>query len=181
MRLPLHPIIIALVVACSILRAQDEDAAVVFLGKQLPRHLHHDDPYAIRDLWIEDVPGTGSFWLGPWVTKIQVNGIVRFYLIQGYDRFYVNAAHPDASLEDLASLSVGTEDFYGPFEGLPSDHFEIPQASLPAGVPSSGRHAEPTDNTLIWVILGTTVVLLAIVCFIVRGLRFQNQAMPKPR
>lgn len=88
-----------------------------FLGKVLPKKLHHSDPHSIRDLFVEDVPGTKSFWLGPWVETVAVNGIARFYKIKGYDRFYVNAAFLDDSQFQFLSRSTGTYEFYGPFKG----------------------------------------------------------------
>lgn len=97
----------------------------VFMGVTLPSALYRGDGYAVRDLYIEDVPGTKSFWLGPWVETVAVNGIPRFYLIKGYDRYYVNAAHPEYSAAQFMSLSSGRELFYGPFEGKPADRFDL--------------------------------------------------------
>lgn len=97
----------------------------VFMGTQLPSELFCGDGYSIRDLYIEDVPGTKSYWLGPWVETIEVDGIDRFYIIKGYNRFYVNVAFPEYSAEQFSILSSGTHEFYGPFEGKPEDHFKL--------------------------------------------------------
>lgn len=99
--------------------------AISFLGKTLPGHLFTSDAHSIRDLFVEDVPGSKSYWLGPWVKTVDVDGIARFYLIDGYDRFYVNAAFPDDSAEQFDQRSTGTYQFYGPFQGQPGDLFEL--------------------------------------------------------
>ena len=97
-----------------------------FLGKVLLEKLHHPAPHSIRDLFVEDVPGTKSYWLGPWVEVVPVNGVIRFYKIKGYDRFYVNAAFLGDSKWQFLARSSENYDFYGPFEGKPSDHFDLP-------------------------------------------------------
>ncbi|MEM7147820.1 MAG: hypothetical protein AAF591_22145, partial [Verrucomicrobiota bacterium] len=107
------------------LGAEEESGEVVFMGKVLPGELRHEDAHAVRDLFVEDVPGTKSYWLGPWVEVVKVKGIGRFYVIQGYDRFYVNAAFPESSEMEFLSRSSGIYDFYGPFEGAVGDHFEL--------------------------------------------------------
>jgi len=97
-----------------------------FLGKILPGKFHHPDAYSIRDLFVEDVPRTKSYWLGPWVETVAVKGVDRFYIIKGYNRFYVNAAFLGDSHLQFLSRSTGLYDFYGPFKGKPSDHFKLP-------------------------------------------------------
>ena len=100
-----------------------------FLGMVLPKELHHPDHHSIRDLFVEDVPGAKSYWLGPWVKTVAVNGINRFYTIKGYNRYYVNAAFLKDSQFQFLARSSGTYDFYGPFEGKPNDHFKLPAES----------------------------------------------------
>ncbi len=99
-----------------------QNKPVILMGKVLPENLHHDEGHTIRDLYIEDVPGSKSYWPGPWVEVISVGGIPRFFIIPGYNRFYVNAAWK-THFEYV--LSSGEYDFYGPFEGKPSNHFKF--------------------------------------------------------
>ena len=111
---------------------ENGDGPPVFLGKPLPKVLHHRDAYSIRDLFVEDVPGTKSYWLGPWVETVAINGINRFYIIKGYNRFYVNAAFLGDSHMQFLTRSTGIHDFYGPFEGKPSNHFALQGAEQAA-------------------------------------------------
>lgn len=113
-----------------------------FLGKTLPKNLHHPDAYLIRDLFVEDVPGTKSYWLGPWVETVAVNGVERFYMIKGYNRFYINAAFLGDSHLTFLTRSTGIYDFYGPFEGKPSDHFKLPAKQGGSDQPATAPESE---------------------------------------
>ena len=104
------------------LQAEDREEPITILGVVMQKNIHHARAYSIRDLYVEDVPGSKSYWLGPWVEIISVEGIPRFFIITGYNRFYVNAAWK-TSFQYLASS--GSPDFYGPFEGKPSEHFKF--------------------------------------------------------
>jgi len=76
---PLAAVIAALVLVLSLSEAEDRSGEPpAFLGKELPERLHWQEPHSIRDLFVEDVPGSGSYWLGPWVETIAVDGIERF-------------------------------------------------------------------------------------------------------
>ena len=121
-----HILRTAVIISLAICAHAEEGKPLVFLGEPLPPRLHHEDAYSIRDIFIEDVPGTKSYWIGPWVETVEVQGINRFYIIKGYNRFYVNAAFLSDTRIEFLSRSTGTYDFYGPFTGKPDDHFKIP-------------------------------------------------------
>jgi len=104
------------------LQAEDKEEPISILGKTIPKKLYHASAHSIRDLYVEDVPGSKSYWLGPWVEVIQVEGIPRFFIITGYNRFYVNVAWKTSLDYELSSQSP---QIYGPFEGKPSEYFKF--------------------------------------------------------
>jgi len=81
-------------------------------GVAIPRNLDCGSGHDVRDLYIEDVPGSKSYWLGPWVKTSEYAGVT-IYTIQGYNRFYV----------ETSSLLHSTRQFYGPFKGSPASVF----------------------------------------------------------
>jgi hypothetical protein len=87
----------------------------IFRGVVLSAKLYRGDGFGVRDLFIEDVPGSKSFWLGPWVTVERDSEPGEFYIVTGYNRFYIQTAAANES----------TLKFYGPFAGRPQDMFSI--------------------------------------------------------
>ena len=126
--------------------AEKEKEPKEFLGKILSRKFHHSDAYSIRDLFVEDVPGTKSYWLGPWVETVAVKGVDRFYIIKGYNRFYVNAAFLGDSHLQFLSRSTGLYELYGPFKGKPSDHFKLPAEQGDAAQPTTAVDSKPEGS-----------------------------------
>ena len=117
-------IFVLLIIFCvSNLEAGEDQQS--FFGKVLLKKFHLQDEYSIRDLFVEDVPGTKSYWLGPLVEVVEIKGVDRFFIVKGYNRFYFNAAVPQ-EVKWWHGASPKIYDFYGPFEGKPSDHFNIP-------------------------------------------------------
>jgi hypothetical protein len=100
-----------LFVGCQSIRNAD----TVFRGVTISGELYQGDGHGVRDLFIEDVPGTKSYWLGPWVTIKRDGGSGEFYVLAGYNRFYIQTA----------SLIESTERFYGPFVGRPEELFTV--------------------------------------------------------
>jgi hypothetical protein len=102
---------IVLLVGCQSTRKKE----TVFRGVTISGELYRGNGNSVRDLFIEDVPGTKSYWLGPWVTIQQDTEPGEFYLVTGYNRFYIQTASPIES----------TKRFYGPFTGRPEDVFTV--------------------------------------------------------
>ncbi len=87
---------------------------ILFRDQKVSKDLFLGNGCKVRDLFIEDVPGTKSYWLGPWIEIVRDDRPGEFYIVKGYNRFYIQVAPPH-----MSSLK-----FYGPFIGIPEEYFK---------------------------------------------------------